>query len=48
MRSDPYAAVGWLTLAVQGKTHPEIQDYPKYAWQRIPAEHVPRFVVPNQ
>lgn len=40
---DPYAAVGWLAVAAQGRTHPEIRNYFKDVWRRIPAQHMPRF-----
>lgn len=40
---DPYAAVGWLSVAAQGKSHPEIQHYFEKVWRRIPDEHMPRF-----
>ena len=38
---DPYAAVGWLGLAAEGTTHPEIQNYFRNLWERIPEPYVP-------
>ncbi|MDE0190761.1 MAG: hypothetical protein OXQ90_05350 [Gammaproteobacteria bacterium] len=40
---DPYAAVGWFAVAAEGKTHPEIRNYFKDVWRRIPESHLPRF-----
>lgn len=42
-RRDPVAAVGWLAVAADGTTHPEIRRHFKDLWERIPEEHVPRF-----
>ncbi|MCY3841257.1 MAG: hypothetical protein OXH09_21860 [Gammaproteobacteria bacterium] len=38
---DPYAAVGWLSVAADGTTHPEIRNYFKNLWERIPEAYVP-------
>ena len=38
---DPYAAVGWLGVAADGTTHPEIRNYFKNVWERIPEAYVP-------
>ena len=38
---DPYAAVGWLGLAAEGTSHPEIKNYFRDLWARIPEPYVP-------
>ena len=38
---DPYAAVGWLGLAAEGTSHPEIENYFRDLWDRIPEPYVP-------
>lgn len=38
---DPYAAVGWLGLAAEGTSHPEIKNYFRALWARIPEPYVP-------
>lgn len=40
---DPYAAVGWYSVAAVGTTLPEIRNYFTDVWRRIPEEHQPRF-----
>jgi len=40
---DPYAAVAWLAVAADGRTHPEIQHYFNDVWKRIPEEYLPGF-----
>lgn len=40
---DPYAAVGWFAVAAEGRTHPEIRDYFKDVWRRIPEKYLPQF-----
>ena len=40
---NPDAAVGWLGVAAQGDTHPEIRNYFQRLWSRIPAPYHPRF-----
>ena len=37
---DPYAAVGWLGLAAEGTSHPEIKNYLRDLWARIPEPYV--------
>ena len=40
---DPYAAVGWFAVAADGRKHPEIRDYFKDVWRRIPEKYLPGF-----
>ena len=40
---DPEAAVGWLGVAAQGRTHPEILNYFNNLWARIPESYRPGF-----
>ena len=40
---DPYAAVGWYSVAALGTTLPEIRNYFNDVWRRIPEEHQPSF-----
>ncbi|MDE0178086.1 MAG: hypothetical protein OXP36_05770 [Gammaproteobacteria bacterium] len=38
---DPQAAVAWLGVAARGDTHPEIRNYFKALWSKIPDEQRP-------
>ena len=38
---DPYAAVGWLGLAAEGISHPEIKNHFRNLWERIPEDYEP-------
>ena len=38
---DPYAAVGWIGLAAEGDSHPEIKNYFRNLWERIPEDYEP-------
>lgn len=40
---DTDAAVGWLSVAAFGETHPEISSKFRQIWQRIPDKHRPHF-----
>ena len=40
---DPEAAVGWLSVAAVGTTHPEIRNRFRGVWRRIPQPHLPHF-----
>ena len=40
---DAEAAVGWLSVAAFGKTHPEIRNSFREVWGRIPDQHRPRY-----
>lgn len=40
---DTEAAVGWLSVAALGKTHPNIRSSFREVWQRIPDQHRPHY-----
>ena len=42
-KKDTRYAVGWLGVAAQGKSTPEISHYYEDIWAQIPIEHVPSY-----